>query len=204
MRPFVPLLKYTLAVIFILLSSIMAMASSIDSKVRVDQNPSRLTLNVQSAGAFLVNQDESLTGLDFGSIASYALGHRWAVSGEFHQAFSSDNFSTLYSSLSIGVSFSQSGLLMNTSDRIDVGLDAVASRQSFTKKGFIFGFGVSQYFFNGNSNVVPLVGPEVSVKYQMSSQLKWLQQFGLNFGFLRNGEESAFVGRVLWNVGYWL
>lgn len=192
------------AFLFITGLPLAAWSSSIETRVVTLQDPQLYKIQLQTSGVFFQNDDEDLTGVHIGAQLIRSVDTEYAVTAGFNQAFSSDNFSTLYSSIHVGALYSPSGLLQKERQYIGVGLDQMASQLEKVRSGWIYGATLNQYFFNGTQNVFPLVGPELSIQYQMATEADWVNQFGISFNYLRNGDESALGVRINWNVLYWL
>lgn len=199
-----PLVKPLSAIILFFLYSLKVFAAQNEAQLVHEVDPGKVQFGIQSSGVFLQNENDSLNGLDFGISAKYSLSPLWALNAGFRQAFDSSDFASMYSSLSVGIDYSPSGILQRAQDSVAVGFSQIARRVEHSQSGWIYGVSINQYFFNGVNNVYPLAGPEVSIKYQMFGRENWHHQIGSSVGYSKNGGQSALVIRLFWDIGYWL
>ena len=146
----------------------------------------------------------SVFGLDMGFSFHHALNDKWALYSSFYQGINTASLATLYSEISGGAIFAYRGshIKRYSSTKID-GVE-VAETDILSQGGLFIQAGIKQYFFNGSSTVIPLIGPEVGayMQYPSDKMLNLLLGGSLNYGL--NGSRTLLSIRAYAGLLFWL
>jgi hypothetical protein len=147
-------------------------------------------LSVSTGFTALSAVSESVTGLDFSLRYHFAIDRKWAVAGEASQGLNTAGFNTLYTALSAIAVYSKDAMLIPTKKITKIGNQPVTTTREYTGSGWFFQGGIKQYFFNGSSSVLPLIGPTLGAYYQFSSAKNLTMQAGATYDMGQNNDRT--------------
>lgn len=167
-----------------------------------EENHSRSFLSFTGGFVTLSTENESISGLDGSVSFHYAFRPTWSIGAGFQQAFNIAGFGSLYTGVSVDLSYAWLGELVKRQEGVQIDSFQLTQSEYYLSSALISQLSVKQYFFNGSEAVVPFTGLGFSTYYRLASQKTFNIIVGASFDFVFNGETSITPLKVFSGVQF--